>query len=91
MEGYFTEISEMLEGYKSFEKAAWSFRYDRMDVERRLENGGIVRTSDIARLMELFQVGLFFVCFLGAPNPLSFAVLIKIATFPIPDASSRRC
>ncbi|KAH8998050.1 hypothetical protein EDB92DRAFT_1941683 [Lactarius akahatsu] len=58
MEQYFNCIADM-KGYEDFEKEAWGFKHDRLNVERRLSdaNGsGQIRTSDIARLMELFQV-----------------------------------
>ncbi|KAG7089400.1 hypothetical protein E1B28_011088 [Marasmius oreades] len=64
MEQYFEEISKQMDGYKEFEKEAWSFKHDRLNVERRLQDSppesGIhrVKTSDIARLMELFQSSL---------------------------------
>ncbi|VDB96665.1 unnamed protein product [Peniophora sp. CBMAI 1063] len=58
MEQYFGALSEM-EGYKEFEKEGWSFKHDRRSVEQRLaDDRGGVRTSDIARLMELFQSSL---------------------------------
>ncbi|KAI9444346.1 hypothetical protein H4582DRAFT_2109429 [Lactarius indigo] len=53
----FNCIADM-KGYEDFEKEAW---HDRLNVERRLSdaNGsGQIRTSDIARLMELFQSSL---------------------------------
>ncbi|KAF9070138.1 hypothetical protein BDP27DRAFT_1221257 [Rhodocollybia butyracea] len=64
MEQYFEAISTQMEGYKEFEKEAWSFKHDRLNVERRLSeipsDCGInrVKTSDVARLMELFQSAL---------------------------------
>ncbi|KAI0305371.1 hypothetical protein B0F90DRAFT_1815594 [Multifurca ochricompacta] len=57
MEQYFNYIADV-RGYEDFEKEAWGFKHDRINVERRLSdaNGsGQIRTSDIARLMELFQ------------------------------------
>ncbi|KAH9063275.1 hypothetical protein EDB87DRAFT_1575660 [Lactarius vividus] len=60
MEQYFNCIADM-KGYEDFEKEAWGFKHDRLSVERRLSdaNGsGQIRTSDIARLMELFQSSL---------------------------------
>lgn len=60
MEQYFNCIADM-KGYEDFEKEAWGFKHDRLNVERRLSdaNGsGQIRTSDIARLMELFQSSL---------------------------------
>ncbi|KAE9390639.1 hypothetical protein BT96DRAFT_833178 [Gymnopus androsaceus JB14] len=64
MEAYFEALSTQMEGYEEFEKEAWSFKHDRLNVERRMTEGppdsGInrVKTSDIARLMELFQSSL---------------------------------
>ncbi|KAL0946076.1 hypothetical protein HGRIS_012348 [Hohenbuehelia grisea] len=65
MEQYFEEVSNQMEGYQEFEKEAWSFKHDRLNVEKRLAdsvNGNAVtatvRTSDVARLMELFQSSL---------------------------------
>ncbi|KAJ3888665.1 hypothetical protein GG344DRAFT_79548 [Lentinula edodes] len=64
MEQYFEAMSTQMEGYKEFEKEAWSFKHDRLNVERRMTevppDSGIsrVKTSDIARLMELFQSSL---------------------------------
>ncbi|KAG9226736.1 hypothetical protein CCMSSC00406_0008436 [Pleurotus cornucopiae] len=65
MEQYFEEIAKQMEGYEDFEKEAWSFKHDRLNVEKRTmdsQNGngsnGKVKTSDIARLMELFQSSL---------------------------------
>ncbi|KAI0050287.1 hypothetical protein FA95DRAFT_1555794 [Auriscalpium vulgare] len=60
MEQYFIYIAET-DGYQDFEKEAWGFKHDRLSVERRLSdsNGsGYIKTSDIARLMELFQSSL---------------------------------
>jgi len=60
VEQYFNFIADM-KGYEDFEKEAWNFKHDRLNVERRLSdtNGsGQIRTSDIARLMELFQSSL---------------------------------
>ncbi|GLB39892.1 hypothetical protein LshimejAT787_0704020 [Lyophyllum shimeji] len=64
MELYFEEIANNMEGYEEFEKEAWSFKFDRRNVQSRVvEASGdskaqSVRTSDIARLMELFQSSL---------------------------------
>ncbi|KAH9974088.1 hypothetical protein BGW80DRAFT_1493793 [Lactifluus volemus] len=60
MEQYFSYIADV-KGYDDFEREAWCFKDDRLSVERRLSdtNGsGQIRTSDIARLMELFQSSL---------------------------------
>ncbi|KAJ8521484.1 hypothetical protein ONZ45_g1802 [Pleurotus djamor] len=65
MEQYFEEIAK-IEGYEDFEKEAWSFKHDRLNVEKRIAdtpstingNQARVKTSDIARLMELFQSSL---------------------------------
>ncbi|KZP22205.1 hypothetical protein FIBSPDRAFT_787379 [Athelia psychrophila] len=58
MEQYFAEIARQMDGYKEFEQEGWSFKHDRIAVEKRLAEGGKARTSDIARLMELFQSSL---------------------------------
>ncbi|RDB23416.1 hypothetical protein Hypma_009439 [Hypsizygus marmoreus] len=64
MELYFEEIAHKMEGYEDFEKEAWSFKFDRQNVERRVAEASSdsksrnVKTSDIARLMELFQSSL---------------------------------
>ncbi|KAF8805559.1 hypothetical protein BYT27DRAFT_7104264 [Phlegmacium glaucopus] len=65
MEQYFQEISTKMKGFEGFEKEAWSFKHDRLNVERRImENNAAdsklrsVKTSDVARLMELFQSSL---------------------------------
>ncbi|KAF8960879.1 hypothetical protein BDZ97DRAFT_1831239 [Flammula alnicola] len=65
MEQYFKEVASRTEGYEDFEKEAWGFKHDRIDVERRLSEQSkgdskmqTVKTSDIARLMELFQSSL---------------------------------
>ncbi|KAK0458444.1 uncharacterized protein EV420DRAFT_1542266 [Desarmillaria tabescens] len=64
MEQYFEEIADKMNGYEQFEREAWSFKHDRLNVERRIgeaqEGSGVrkITTSDIARLMELFQSSL---------------------------------
>ncbi|TFY56400.1 hypothetical protein EVJ58_g7667 [Rhodofomes roseus] len=74
MEAYFTALSQDsdLPGYGEFEKEAWAFKHDRLNVERRVsgQSGegtahltmGEIKTSDIARLMELFQPDMEAVC-----------------------------
>ncbi|KAI0057301.1 hypothetical protein BV25DRAFT_1892878 [Artomyces pyxidatus] len=58
MEQYFGYIAQT-KGYEDFEKESWGFKHDRLYVERRLlESNGQIKTSDIARLMELFQSSL---------------------------------
>ncbi|KAJ7628411.1 hypothetical protein FB45DRAFT_748740 [Roridomyces roridus] len=63
MEQYFEEISKEV-GYEEFEREAWGFKHDRLSVERRMAETAPesyvrnVRTSDVARLMELFQSSL---------------------------------
>ncbi|KAJ7201032.1 hypothetical protein GGX14DRAFT_465496 [Mycena pura] len=63
MEQYFEEIGKQ-PGYEEFEKEAWGFKHDRLNVERRTtdtpQGSDVrnVRTSDVARLMELFQSSL---------------------------------
>ncbi|TFK29432.1 hypothetical protein FA15DRAFT_700030 [Coprinopsis marcescibilis] len=56
------------EGWDTFEREAWSFKHDRLNIQRRIGGSsgggegpagrGEVRPSDIARLMELFQSSL---------------------------------
>ncbi|OCH92755.1 hypothetical protein OBBRIDRAFT_811484 [Obba rivulosa] len=72
MEGYFMGIAQDpdMPGYGEFEKEAWAFKHDRLNVERRMANSsptgdsmahstlGEIKTSDVARLMELFQSSL---------------------------------
>ncbi|KAH8112427.1 hypothetical protein DFH11DRAFT_1607573 [Phellopilus nigrolimitatus] len=60
MEHYFVRMGSVMEGYEEFEREAWAFKHDRLDVERRVERDGAdaVMTSDVARLMELFQSAL---------------------------------
>ncbi|TFK87298.1 hypothetical protein K466DRAFT_491135 [Polyporus arcularius HHB13444] len=71
MEGFFMSIAQDPEmpGYDVFEKEAWGFKHDRLNVERRISNAaqstealssplGDIKTSDVARLMELFQSSL---------------------------------
>ncbi|KAF8651180.1 hypothetical protein AX16_004835 [Volvariella volvacea WC 439] len=63
MEQYFGEIAEKMEGFEIFEKEAWNFKHDRLSVEHRLAEApegtkARVKTSDVARLMELFQSSL---------------------------------
>lgn len=56
LERYFDRLKHE-KGWEEWEKEAWAFKYDRMDVERRIADGhGVVECADIARLMELFQV-----------------------------------
>ncbi|GBE83589.1 hypothetical protein SCP_0506440 [Sparassis crispa] len=72
MEGFFNSIAQDpdMPGYEEFEKEAWGFKHDRLNVERRVANAspngesaghsglGDIKTSDVARLMELFQSSL---------------------------------
>ncbi|KAI4523287.1 hypothetical protein K525DRAFT_254721 [Schizophyllum commune Loenen D] len=64
MEQYFLNISTEMEGYEEFEKESWAFKHDRADVQKRINDAPNelsvhqIRTSDIARLMELFQSSL---------------------------------
>ncbi|KAG6849714.1 hypothetical protein H0H93_006097 [Arthromyces matolae] len=64
MELYFEEIAAKLPGYEEFRKEAWNFKFDRQEVQGRVSEGSsdakaaTIRTSDIARLMELFQSSL---------------------------------
>lgn len=61
-EQYFAALPAMMnpdkqdDGWSVFEKESWAFKHDRIAVEARLAGGGQVKTSDIAHLMELFQV-----------------------------------
>ncbi|KAJ7130273.1 hypothetical protein C8R44DRAFT_829697 [Mycena epipterygia] len=63
MEQYFDEIGKDA-GYEEFEREAWGFKHDRINVERKIvetqpgADTHNVRTSDVARLMELFQSSL---------------------------------
>ncbi|KAG6380182.1 hypothetical protein JVT61DRAFT_8271 [Boletus reticuloceps] len=64
IEQYFEDVSTSMPGFEEFRKEACAFKYDRLDLERRLSEapvgsvGSQVRTSDISRLMELFQYSL---------------------------------
>ena len=56
LERYFDRLKHE-PGWDEWEKEAWAFKHDRMDVERRImDENGAVESADIARLMELFQV-----------------------------------
>ncbi|KAF8352054.1 hypothetical protein F5887DRAFT_11187 [Amanita rubescens] len=70
MENYFEEVAT-IDGYEDFRKEAWCFKHDRLAVEHRMmsddepiRSHGLstiapsIRTSDISRLMELFQSSL---------------------------------
>ncbi|KAK6974961.1 hypothetical protein R3P38DRAFT_567656 [Favolaschia claudopus] len=82
MEQYFEEIGK-IDGYEEFEKESWGFKHDRLNVERRLaetqpgSDVRNVRTSDIARLMELFQVGCLPARRLGLTFVLEFSTQIS--------------
>ncbi|GAA5984779.1 hypothetical protein JCM10908_003501 [Rhodotorula pacifica] len=61
LEAYFASIPDKLGrdwGWGEFEKESFAFKHDRLDVQKRIENGGEVKTSDIAHLLELFQSAL---------------------------------
>ncbi|KZS96760.1 hypothetical protein SISNIDRAFT_547505 [Sistotremastrum niveocremeum HHB9708] len=59
MEEYFGKLKDLDGWGKEWEKEAWAFKHDRLGVERRLEKEGEkVETSDIARVMEIFQSSL---------------------------------
>ncbi|GAA93752.1 uncharacterized protein L969DRAFT_42294 [Mixia osmundae IAM 14324] len=58
MEQWCTGVAEKLDGYQDYAKEGLAFKHDRLSVERRVEGGGTVKTSDIAHLMELFQSAL---------------------------------
>ncbi|KAH0831186.1 hypothetical protein J3R83DRAFT_13763 [Lanmaoa asiatica] len=68
MERYFEDVSTNMPGFEEFRREACAFKHDRLDVERRLSEapmgsvGSQVRASDIARLMEMFQVRLLLLC-----------------------------
>ncbi|KAF8128687.1 hypothetical protein EV363DRAFT_1433071 [Boletus edulis] len=55
----YMSLSQQIEQYfeDEFRKEACAFKYDRLDLERRLSEAPL-RTSDISRLMELFQYSL---------------------------------
>ncbi|EJD01993.1 uncharacterized protein FOMMEDRAFT_109071 [Fomitiporia mediterranea MF3/22] len=55
MEAYFDELANT-QGFEEFRKEAWTFKHDRLNVER--SDLDSIKTSDIARLMELFQSAL---------------------------------
>ncbi|KAM0752020.1 hypothetical protein T439DRAFT_324111 [Meredithblackwellia eburnea MCA 4105] len=58
MEAYFLTLPELCGegwGWEEFEMESWAFKHDRLAIEKRIEAGGAVKTSDIAHLMELFQ------------------------------------
>lgn len=65
-EQYFAVLPEMMSegdenyGWDEFVKQSWKFKHDRIAVEKR----GSVRTADVARLMEVFQVSARFVLFI---------------------------
>ncbi|KAI0685181.1 hypothetical protein BC835DRAFT_1290862 [Cytidiella melzeri] len=71
MESFFMGIAHDpdLPGYEDFEKQAWGFKHDRLNVERRVAISAPgdgpgpttlseIKTSDVARLLELFQSSL---------------------------------
>ncbi|CAL1709617.1 unnamed protein product [Somion occarium] len=71
MESFFMSVAEDpdMPGYAEFEKEAWAFKHDRLSVEKRVSSAvssdgpggallGEIKTSDVARLMELFQSSL---------------------------------
>ena len=61
LEGWFHALPEIMGtgwGWEEFEKESWAFKHDRLTIERRLEAGGAVKTSDISHLLELFQSAL---------------------------------
>ncbi|GAA5899602.1 hypothetical protein JCM8208_000602 [Rhodotorula glutinis] len=61
LESYFACIPKLLGeewGWKEFEKEGWSFKHHRLEVQKRVDNGGEVKTSDLAALLELFQSAL---------------------------------
>ncbi|KAG5725197.1 hypothetical protein E4T56_gene10166 [Termitomyces sp. T112] len=65
MELYFEQIATKMPGYEEFQREAWSFKFDRQNVQghpsdtsNEAKPTSPVKTSDIARLMELFQSSL---------------------------------
>lgn len=61
LEQYFDEIGKIHPEYDDFKKESWTFKFDRMNVEERLKSfQGTIGTSDVARIMELFQVRIFY-------------------------------
>ncbi|KAG6899407.1 hypothetical protein C0993_010518, partial [Termitomyces sp. T159_Od127] len=64
MELYFEEIAAKMPGYEEFRREAWSFKFDRQNMQGQPSDASdgakpsVVKTSDIARLMELFQSSL---------------------------------
>ncbi|CCL99349.1 uncharacterized protein FIBRA_01367 [Fibroporia radiculosa] len=85
MEAFFMSIAQdpELPGYEVFEKEAWGFKHDRLNAERRMSNStqqgetlahtamSEIKTSDIARLMELFQASTSPLLICGRPDPSS--------------------
>jgi hypothetical protein len=58
LESYFAAIPDLLGkefGWGEFEKESWAFKHSRLEIVERLKNGGEVKTSDVARLLELFR------------------------------------
>ncbi|GAA5899868.1 uncharacterized protein JCM6883_006015 [Sporobolomyces salmoneus] len=61
LESYFAVIPEQLGaewGWDEFEKESWAFKHDRLEVEKRVKDGGDVKTADVSRLMEILQSSL---------------------------------
>ncbi|CAD6571451.1 MAG: hypothetical protein CYPHOPRED_004441 [Cyphobasidiales sp. Tagirdzhanova-0007] len=58
MEQYFVDLSKRLAGYQDFEKESFAFKHDRLAIQKRVEGGGEVKTSDVAHILELFQSAL---------------------------------
>lgn len=59
MEGYFATLPELMGeewGWGVFTLESYAFKHFRLAVEKRIQEGGSVKTADIARLLELFQV-----------------------------------
>lgn len=54
---HLSESEIKAEGWDAFESEAFGFKHERIAIQKRAE-GGEVRPSDIARLMELFQSSL---------------------------------
>ncbi|KAG6333108.1 hypothetical protein ID866_5983 [Astraeus odoratus] len=78
MEQYFDGIAANVPGFEDFRKEALGFKRDRETVERRISEapvgsiGSHVRTSDVARLMEMFQSCLLRYAEFEPPVELAF-------------------
>jgi hypothetical protein len=48
MEQFFFSMTKAIEGYEEFERESWAFKHDRLQVAKRLDNGGEVKTSGLS-------------------------------------------